>query len=69
MEREKKALTLQRQEDEHYDRTKTEKTFQAVESLETDIIRLRQAISEHCASILALMDEELYPQLVALTSG
>ncbi|XP_023541718.1 nitrate regulatory gene2 protein-like [Cucurbita pepo subsp. pepo] len=69
LEREKKALILQRQEDEHYDRTKTEKTFQAVESLETDIIRLRQAMGEHCASILALMDEELYPQLVALTSG
>ncbi|XP_023520076.1 nitrate regulatory gene2 protein-like [Cucurbita pepo subsp. pepo] len=69
LEHEKKALLLQKQEEEHYDWTKTEKTRQAVESLESDIVRLRQAIGEDCASILALMDEELYPQLVALTSG
>lgn len=69
LEHEKKASLLQKQEDEHYDWTKTEKTRQTVEGLESDIIRLRQAIGEHCASILALMDEELYPQLVALTSG
>ena len=62
-------MLLQKQEEEHYDWTKTEKTRQAVESLESDIVRLRQAIGEDCASILALMDEELYPQLVALTSG
>ncbi|KGN65935.1 protein ALTERED PHOSPHATE STARVATION RESPONSE 1 [Cucumis sativus] len=69
LEYKKKVLLLQKQEDEHHDWTKIEKTRQTVEGLESDIIRLRQAIGEHCASILALMDEELYPQLVALTSG
>lgn len=60
---------LQKQEDENHDWTKTEKTRLSVESLEADMVRLQQSISRICSSILELIDEELYPQLVALTSG
>lgn len=60
---------LQKQEDENHDWNKTEKTRSTVESLEADIVRLQQSISVISSTILELIDEELYPQLVALTTG
>ncbi|KAF5475069.1 hypothetical protein F2P56_006914 [Juglans regia] len=69
LEHQRKSFMLQKQEDENHDWTKTEKTRLSVESLEADMVRLQQSISKICSSILELIDEELYPQLVALTSG
>ncbi|XVE94230.1 hypothetical protein REPUB_Repub01dG0263900 [Reevesia pubescens] len=68
LELERKSMLLQKQ-DENHDRTKTEKIRSSVENLEIDITRLQQSISASCSSILELIDEELYPQLVALTTG
>jgi hypothetical protein len=65
----RKSLLLQKQEDENHDWTKTEKTRLTVESLEAEIVRLQQSISRICSSMLELIDNELYPQLVMLTSG
>lgn len=66
---ERKSLLLQKQEEEDQDWTKIEKTRSCVESLQSDMIALQQSISRTCSSILKLIDDELYPQLVALTSG
>ncbi|KAE8726042.1 hypothetical protein F3Y22_tig00007895pilonHSYRG00090 [Hibiscus syriacus] len=68
LELEKKFMLLQKQ-DENHDWTKTEKVRSSVENLENDMTRLQHSISASCSSILELIDEELYPQLVALTSG
>ncbi|XP_050223791.1 protein ALTERED PHOSPHATE STARVATION RESPONSE 1 [Mercurialis annua] len=69
IEHEKKSTLLQKQEEENHDWSKTDKTRFSVEGLETDISRLQHSISGTCSSIVELIDEELYPQLVALTSG
>lgn len=69
MEHEKKSLLLQKQEDEDRDWTKTEKTRSSVESLQSDIVCLKESISRSCSSISKLIDEELHPQLIAVTSG
>ncbi|KAB2096840.1 hypothetical protein ES319_A01G131600v1 [Gossypium barbadense] len=68
LELEKKLMLLQKQ-DENHDWTKTQKIKSSVENLENDMTRLQHSISTACSSILELIDEELYPQLVALTSG
>ncbi|XVF68303.1 hypothetical protein PTKIN_Ptkin10aG0194100 [Pterospermum kingtungense] len=68
LELERKLMLLQKQ-DENHDWTKTEKIRSSVENLETDLRHLQNSISTNCSSILELIDEELYPQLVALTSG
>ncbi|CAK9156106.1 unnamed protein product [Ilex paraguariensis] len=69
LEHERKSLLLQKQEDENYDWTKTERTRFSVESLQSDITCLQQSISRNCSTILGLIDEDLHPQLIALTSG
>lgn len=69
LEYERKSMLLQKQEDENLDMTRIEKTRSTVENLESNLIQLRQSISETTSSILELTEEELYPQLVALTSG
>lgn len=69
LEYERKLLLLQKQEDENHDWAKTDKTRLTVEGLESDLVILQQSISRTCAVILTLIDEELHPQLVALTSG
>ncbi|XP_065882200.1 protein ALTERED PHOSPHATE STARVATION RESPONSE 1 [Euphorbia lathyris] len=69
IELEKKTMLLLKQEEENHDWTKTEKTRSIVEDLETDLRRLQHSISTTCSCILELIDLELYPQLVALTSG
>ncbi|KAF3450330.1 hypothetical protein FNV43_RR06410 [Rhamnella rubrinervis] len=69
LEHERKSLLLQKQEEENLDWTKTEKTRLSVENLEADISQLQQSISSTSSLILKLIDDELYPQLVALTSG
>ncbi|KAA3466668.1 DUF632 domain-containing protein/DUF630 domain-containing protein [Gossypium australe] len=68
LELERKLILLQKQ-DENHDWTKTQKIKSSVENLENDMTRLQHSISTACSSILELIDEELYPQLVALTSG
>ena len=68
LELEKKLMLLQKQ-DENHDWAKTEKIQLSVHNLETGIRHLQHSISANCSSILELIDEELYPQLVALTSG
>ncbi|XP_022749246.1 nitrate regulatory gene2 protein-like [Durio zibethinus] len=68
LEHERKLMLLQKL-DENHDQTKTEKIQSSVENLETDIRRLQHSISINRSSILKLIDEELYPQLVALTLG
>ncbi|GFZ06083.1 benzoyl-CoA reductase subunit C, putative [Actinidia rufa] len=63
LEHEKKSLLLQKQEVEDRDWTKTEKTRLSVESLQSDVISLKESISRSCSSILKVIDEELHPQL------
>jgi len=69
MEFERKSSSLKKQEDENLDLVKIDKIRPNVEKLESDLISLRQCISETTSSILELIDEELLPQLVALTAG
>lgn len=69
LELEKKSMLLLKQEEENHDWTKIEKTRSSVEGLETDVRRLQHSISSTCSTILELIDVELHPQLVALTSG
>ncbi|KAJ9140853.1 hypothetical protein P3X46_031448 [Hevea brasiliensis] len=69
IEHEKKSVILLKQEEENHDWTKTEKTRLSVEGLETDIRRLQHSISNTRSTILELIDVELYPQLVTITSG
>ncbi|KAM1571363.1 hypothetical protein EV2_037444 [Malus domestica] len=64
-----KTKLLQKLEDENNDSTRTEKIRLSVESLESEILRLQHSISSTCSSIVKLIDNELYPQLVKLTSG
>lgn len=66
LEHERKSLLLQKQED---DLAKTDKTRLAVENLQCDIIPLQESISKTCSSLERLKNEELYPQLVGITSG
>ncbi|EXC25631.1 hypothetical protein L484_009936 [Morus notabilis] len=69
IELEKKSSLLHKQEEENHEWTKTEKTRLSVESLEADLSHLQLSISRTSSSILALIDDKLYPQLVAITSG
>ncbi|XP_061344015.1 protein ALTERED PHOSPHATE STARVATION RESPONSE 1 [Gastrolobium bilobum] len=69
LEFERKSLLLQKQEEENLDLVKIDKTRTSVEKLDSELISLRQTISETTTSILELIDEELLPQLVALTAG
>ncbi|KAM7256214.1 hypothetical protein ACFE04_011955 [Oxalis oulophora] len=69
LEFEKKSELLAKQENENYDWTKTDKTRSSVETLESDVKRLQHSIDMTCSYILQLIDEELYHQLFALTSG
>ncbi|CAG7880565.1 unnamed protein product [Brassica rapa] len=69
VEHERKSALLQKQDGEAYDLSKMEKTRLSLESLETEIQRLEDSITETCSCVLNLINEELYPQLVALTSG
>lgn len=62
-------MLLKKQEDENLDLVKIDKIRSNVEKLESDLISLQQCISETTSSILELIDEELLPQLVALTAG
>lgn len=69
MEHERKSALLQKQDVETYDLSKTEKIRLSLESLETEIQRLEDSITTTCSCVLNLINDELYPQLVALTSG
>ncbi|BAT79942.1 hypothetical protein LR48_Vigan721s000400 [Vigna angularis] len=69
LEFDRKMSLLQKQEDENLDMVKIDKTRSCVEKLESDLISLRQCISDTTSSILEMIDEELLPQLVALTAG
>lgn len=63
------SLLLEKQENENLDLVKIEKTRSRVENLQSDVISLQQSISETTSLILEVIDEELLPQLVALTAG
>ncbi|KAK4742763.1 hypothetical protein SAY87_000764 [Trapa incisa] len=69
LEHERKSLLLQKQEDEVSEGTALDRTRIIVENLQSKIAILQQSIGLTCSSILSLVDEELYPQLVILTSG
>lgn len=69
LEYEKKSFLLQKKLDENPDWVEMEKTRLSVENLKSNQLQLQQSISEATSSILEVMDKELYPQLVALTSG
>ncbi|XP_028803184.1 nitrate regulatory gene2 protein isoform X2 [Neltuma alba] len=69
LEYEKKSSLLQKKLEENPDWVESEKTRLSVENLESNLLRLQQSISEAASSILEIMDKELYPQLVELTSG
>lgn len=60
---------LQKLEEEDHDWVKTEKTRSIVEKLQSDILSLQESISLTCSTISKLIDEELYPQLIAVISG
>ncbi|KAK4786912.1 hypothetical protein SAY86_010745 [Trapa natans] len=49
--------------------TKTDKTRSTVEALWSEIAFKQQSIGRTCTSILTLLDEDLYPQVLALISG
>ncbi|KAH7845401.1 hypothetical protein Vadar_001574 [Vaccinium darrowii] len=69
LEHERKSLLLQKLEDEDRDSTKIEKTRSSVEILQSNIVCLKESISRSCSTISKLIDEELHPQLIAVTSG
>lgn len=69
MEHERKSALLQKRDGETYDLSKMEKTQLSLESLETEIQRLEDSITTTCSCLLNMISNELYPQLVALTSG
>ncbi|XP_010540610.1 PREDICTED: uncharacterized protein LOC104814319 [Tarenaya hassleriana] len=68
-EHERKSALLKKQDEENYDHSKMEKTRFSLESLEEDIKRLEDSISLTSLCLQKLIDEELHPQLIALTSG
>ncbi|KAG7569162.1 hypothetical protein ISN45_Aa04g019160 [Arabidopsis thaliana x Arabidopsis arenosa] len=69
VEHERKSALLQKQDGETYDLSKMEKARLSLESLETEIQRLEDSITTTRSCMLNLINDELYPQLVALTSG
>ncbi|GAB2280799.1 hypothetical protein Dimus_015423 [Dionaea muscipula] len=69
LELERKSMMLLKLEDENADWNKTEKTRAVVENLQSDMARLQESICRSYSSILALLEEELHPQLIALLSG
>ncbi|ESQ52068.1 hypothetical protein EUTSA_v10016345mg [Eutrema salsugineum] len=69
VEHERKSALLQKQDVETYDMNKMEKTRLSLDGLESEIQRLEDSITATCSSLLNLINDELYPQLVALTSG
>lgn len=69
LEHERKSSKLRKQENDNADLEKIEKTRCAVESLESDIARLQELVRKTSASVLTTIDEELYPQLIALLTG
>lgn len=69
LEYERKSWLLLKQEDGNQDWNKTEKTRLTVESLHSDLTHLQQSISRTCSSLLRVVEEELQPQLIAITSG
>lgn len=68
LDHEKKSLLLVKQEEDH-DPTKTEKIQLNVESLQSEMIRLKESICRTCACISKLIEEELHPQIIAITTG
>ncbi|CAI9089673.1 OLC1v1024291C1 [Oldenlandia corymbosa var. corymbosa] len=68
-EQERKLSILQKLEQEDHDWTKINKTRSVVESLQSDILSLEESIKRTCSTILKLIEDELHPQLIALTSG
>lgn len=68
-EHERRSQMLQKLEEEDHDWVKTEKTRSLVEKLQSDILSLQESISLTCSTISKLIDEELYPQLIALITG
>ncbi|CAI9782180.1 unnamed protein product [Fraxinus pennsylvanica] len=68
VEHHRKSSSLDKQEDEH-DLAKSGKTRSAVESLQSYILSLQQSICQSHSTILKLINEELHPQLIALSSG
>ncbi|XXG74698.1 hypothetical protein AAC387_Pa07g3352 [Persea americana] len=48
---------------------KAENTRSSIETLQSEILCIQEAISRTCLSMLKLRDEELYPQLLELSSG
>ncbi|PIA25095.1 hypothetical protein AQUCO_12500008v1 [Aquilegia coerulea] len=65
----RKTLVLQKYEASDQDLLKTEETRSSIETLQYDMCCLQQSISEINSSILKLIDEELHPQLIMLSSG
>ncbi|KAI5671055.1 hypothetical protein M9H77_11419 [Catharanthus roseus] len=68
-EHQRRSLMLQKLVEEDHDWVKTEKTRAVVETLQSDIFSLQESIGLTCSTISKLIDEELQPQLIALTSG
>lgn len=66
---EKKNVLLHKQETGDQDWMKAENTRSSIETLQSEILCIQEAISGTCLSMLKLRDEELYPQLLELSSG
>ena len=66
---EKKTVLLHKQETGDQDWMKAENTRSSIETLQSEILCIQEAISSTCLSMLKLRDEELYPQLLELSSG
>ncbi|XP_068655484.1 protein ALTERED PHOSPHATE STARVATION RESPONSE 1-like [Aristolochia californica] len=66
---EKKTLLLQKLEAGEHDQVGAENTRSSIQILESEISFLQHCISRTCSTIMKLRDEELYPQVVELSSG
>lgn len=69
LEHKRKSGSLQKLENDNGDLNKIEKLRSAIESMQSDIVRLQELVKKTSASILTTIDEELHPQLDALLTG
>ncbi|KAL9224402.1 hypothetical protein vseg_000438 [Gypsophila vaccaria] len=69
LEHKRKSMSLRKYEDENTDLNKIDKARSIIENLQSDISHFQELERKTCSTILTLINEELYPQLVSLLSG
>ncbi|OAY81810.1 hypothetical protein ACMD2_08862 [Ananas comosus] len=68
-EHKKNTLSLQKLESGSHDMLKIASARSSIEELQCRIVSLEESIYSTCMSIAKLRDEELYPQLIELSTG